>query len=170
MKFYFAPMEGMTGYVYRNAHHIFFDHIDKYFSPFIAANQSERFTTRELNDILPENNRGIVLIPQILTNQAADFIHTAGKLKQLGYNEINLNLGCPSATVVSKNRGSGFLSKTDDLDAFLNEIFTKATTKISIKTRIGKTDPEEFYEFDYFTFKIPAIREFDTSDIAVGYC
>jgi len=83
---------------------------------------------------------------------------------QLGYNEINLNLGCPSATVVSKNRGSGFLSKTDDLDAFLNEIFTKATT------RIGKTDPEEFYEFDYFTFKIPAIREFDTSDIAVGYC
>lgn len=155
MKFYFAPMEGMTGYVYRNAHHIFFDHIDKYFSPFIAANQSERFTTRELNDILPENNRGIVLIPQMLTNQAADFIHTAGKLKQLGYNEINLNLGCPSATVVSKNRGSGFLSKTVDLDAFLDEIFTKATTKISIKTRIGKTDPEEFYELMEIFNKYP---------------
>ena len=155
MNFYFAPMEGMTGYIYRNAHHTFFDHIDKYFSPFIAANQSERFTTRELNDILPENNRGITLIPQLLTNQAADFIHTAGKLKSLGYNEINLNLGCPSGTVVAKNRGSGFLSKTEDLDAFLNEIFTKAVTKISIKTRIGKADPEEFHELIEIFNKYP---------------
>ena len=155
MRFYIAPMEGMTGYIYRNAHHAFFDHIDKYFSPFIAANQSERFTTRELNDILPENNRGINLIPQLLTNQAADFIHTAGKLKKLGYNEINLNLGCPSGTVVAKNRGSGFLSKPDDLDAFLDEIFTKATTKISIKTRIGKIVPEEFYELIEIFNKYP---------------
>ena len=81
MNFYFAPMEGLTGYVYRNAHHAFFDRVDKYFSPFITANQSERFTTRELNDILPENNRGIALIPQLLTNHADDFIHTAQKIK-----------------------------------------------------------------------------------------
>jgi len=155
MNFYFAPMEGMTGYVYRNAHHAFFDHIDKYFSPFIAANQSERFTTRELNDILPENNRGIALIPQLLTNNAADFIHTAKKLKQLGYSEINLNLGCPSGTVVSKNRGSGFLYHKEDLDVFLDQIFTQSVTRISIKTRIGKNDPEEFYELIEIFNKYP---------------
>jgi len=155
MRFYFAPMEGMTGYVYRNAHNAFFDHIDKYFSPFIAANQSERFTTRELNDILPENNRGIVLIPQLLTNHAADFIHTAKKIKQLGYNELNLNLGCPSGTVVAKNRGSGFLSKKEELDVFLEEIFAQATTKISVKTRLGKDHPEEFYELIEIFNKYP---------------
>ncbi len=155
MKFYFAPLEGLTGYVYRNAHHAFFDHVDKYFSPFIVANQSDRFTTRELNDILPENNRGITLIPQLLTNQSADFIHTARKLDQMGYSEINLNLGCPSGTVVSKNRGSGFLSKREDLDVFLDEIFTQATTKISVKTRIGKDGPEEFYELIQIFNKYP---------------
>lgn len=146
MNFYLAPMEGLTGYVYRNAHHAFFNNIDKYFSPFITANQSENFKTRELKDILPENNQGLVLIPQLLTNNAKDFIHTSKKLKHLGYNEINLNLGCPSRTVVSKNRGAGFLAKKEELDVFLEEIFSQSITKISVKTRIGMNQPEEFYD------------------------
>lgn len=146
MNFYFAPMEGLTGYIYRNAHHAFFPGIDKYFSPFIYANQSDSFKNKELNDILPENNQGIVLIPQLLSNHAEDFIHTSKKLKQLGYEEINLNLGCPSGTVVSKHRGSGFLAKKAELNRFLDEIFSASVTKISVKTRIGKDAPEEFYE------------------------
>jgi tRNA-dihydrouridine synthase len=155
MNFYFAPMEGLTGYVYRNAHHILFNNINKYFSPFIVANQSEGFKTRELNDILPENNQGIVLVPQLLTNNAKDFIHTSKKIKLLGYNEINLNLGCPSGTVVSKYRGSGFLSKREELDGFLDEIFSQSITKISVKTRIGKDQPEEFYELIKIFNKYP---------------
>ncbi|WP_411681831.1 tRNA dihydrouridine synthase [Clostridium thailandense] len=155
MNFYFAPMEGLTGYIYRNAHNAFFGKIDKYFSPFIVANQGDSFKARELNDILPENNQGIILIPQLLTNNAKDFIHTSKKIKQFGYNEINLNLGCPSGTVVSKNRGSGFLSKTEELDSFLEEIFSHAVTKISIKTRIGKDQPEEFYNLIEIFNKYP---------------
>jgi len=157
MNFYFAPMEGLTGYIYRNAHNTFFNHnnIGKYFAPFIIANQSESFKTRELNDLLPENNQGLVLIPQLLTNNAKDFIHTAKKLKVLGYDEINLNLGCPSGTVVSKNRGSGFLAKREELDAFLDEIYSASITKISIKTRIGKDQPEEFYELIEIYNKYP---------------
>lgn len=155
MNFYFAPMEGLTGYIYRNAHKAFFNNIDKYFSPFIVANQSERFTTKELNDVLPENNQGVGLIPQILTNNAKDFIHTSKKLKQMGYNEINLNLGCPSGTVVSKNRGSGFLAKREELDEFLDEIFSESITKISVKTRIGKDRPEEFYDLIQIFNKYP---------------
>lgn len=155
MNFYFAPMEGLTGYIYRNTYNTFFNTIDKYFSPFIVANQSKSFKTRELNDILPENNQGIVLIPQLLTNNAKDFIHTANKIKQFGYNEINLNLGCPSGTVVSKNKGSGFLSKPEELDLFFEEIFAETETKISVKTRIGKDQPEEFYHLIEIFNKYP---------------
>ncbi|MDD3172542.1 MAG: tRNA-dihydrouridine synthase family protein [Herbinix sp.] len=155
MNFYFAPMEGLTGYIYRNAHNAFFNNIDKYFSPFIVANQSGNFRSRDLNDILPENNQGLVVIPQLLTNNSVDFINSSKKIKQLGYNEINLNLGCPSGTVVSKNKGSGFLSKKEELDTFLDEIFSEAVTKISIKTRIGKDEPEEFYDLIEIFNKYP---------------
>lgn len=155
MKFYFAPMEGLTGYIYRNAHRALFDGMDKYFSPFIMANQIDGFKTRDLRDILPENNQGLVLIPQVLTNNAKDFIYTSKKINSMGYNEINLNLGCPSGTVVSKSRGSGFLAKKVELDAFLEEIFSQAITKISIKTRIGKDQPEEFYDLINIFNKYP---------------
>lgn len=158
MSFYFAPLEGVTGYVYRNAHHAYFNHIDKYFAPFIVANQSNSFKTREINDILPENNPGLVLVPQLLTNNAKDFINTSKRIKQLGYQEINLNLGCPSGTVVAKNRGSGFLAKKEELDAFLDEIFTAAVTKISVKTRIGKDHPDEFYELIEIFNKYPMVE------------
>lgn len=148
-------MEGLTGYIYRNAHNVFFNNIDKYFSPFIVPNQSKSFKTKELNDVLPENNQGLVLIPQLLTNNAKDFMHTSKKIKHLGYNEINLNLGCPSGTVVSKNRGAGFLAKKEELDVFLEEIFSQSITKISIKTRIGKEQPEEFYDLIQIFNKYP---------------
>jgi tRNA-dihydrouridine synthase len=148
-------MEGVTGHIYRNAHNTFFSNIDKYFAPFIVANQCESFKARELNDILPENNQGLILVPQILTNNAKDFINTSKKIKQLGYNEINLNLGCPSGTVVSKNRGAGFLAKKEELDTFLEEIFYESVTKISVKTRIGKDQPEEFYELIQIFNKYP---------------
>jgi tRNA-dihydrouridine synthase len=155
MKFYLAPMEGLTGYIYRNAHNTYFNNIDKYLSPFISANQSGSLKTKEINDILPENNQGLVLIPQLLTNNAKDFTHISKKIKLLGYQEINLNLGCPSGTVVSKNKGSGFLAKTKELDIFLEEIFSQAVTKISIKTRIGKNEPEEFHEIMEIFNKYP---------------
>lgn len=155
MNFYFAPMEGLTGYIYRNAYHDFFNQIDKYFSPFIAATQNYTFKSRDWNDILPENNQGLILVPQLLTNNATDFINASKKIKTLGYNEINLNLGCPSGTVVSKNKGSGFLAKKAELDVFLDEIFTQSITKISIKTRLGKDQHDEFYELIEIFNKYP---------------
>ncbi|MGL5085427.1 MAG: tRNA dihydrouridine synthase [Clostridium sp.] len=146
MKYYLAPMEGITGYIYRNAYEKYFGNIDKYFTPFIVTNQSRSLKTKELRDVLPENNDKMNIVPQILTNDAEGFIITSRKLQQLGYNEVNLNLGCPAGTVVSKNRGSGFLAKREELDMFLEEIFKMDDMKISIKTRIGKDSPEEFSE------------------------
>lgn len=155
MKFYLAPMEGITGFVYRNSYEQFFHNIDKYFTPFIVPTSSKSFKTKELRDILPENNKGIYIVPQILTNDSDGFINTAEKLQQLGYNEINLNLGCPSGTVVSKGRGSGFLAKRDELDKFLDEIYIKDDIEISVKTRIGRDEPEEFYELIKIYNKYP---------------
>lgn len=145
-KFYFAPLEGITWYLYRNAHNLFFPGIEKYFAPFIVASKREEFNAREFNDLTPEHNVGIRLIPQILTNKADDFLHTAKRLEDLGYREINLNLGCPSGTVVSKHKGSGFLAKQEELDRFLEDIFAGTSVAVSIKTRIGKDDPEEFHK------------------------
>ncbi|WP_294189207.1 tRNA-dihydrouridine synthase family protein [uncultured Clostridium sp.] len=155
MKYYLAPMEGITGYIYRNSYNKYFNNIDKFFTPFITPNTSKSFKTKELRDLLPENNEGLNVVPQILTNDSEGFIITAKKLKDLGYNEINLNLGCPSGTVVSKYRGSGFLAKREELDKFLDEIFKMDDMKISIKTRIGKDKPEEFYELINIYNKYP---------------
>ena len=121
-----------------------FGGFDKYFVPFIRPNQMGHLSAREKKDILPEHNRNMYTIPQILTNRADDFVRTANKLKEYGYSEVNLNLGCPSRTVVTKGRGSGFLAYPDKLDAFLGEIFESCDMKISIKTRLGMEDPEEF--------------------------
>ena len=155
MKYYLAPMEGITGYIYRNSYEKFFNNIDKYFTPFIVANKSRSLKTKELRDVLPENNKGMNIVPQILTNDSEDFIITSRKLQQLGYSEVNLNLGCPAGTVVSKNRGSGFLAKREELDRFLDEIFKIDDMKISIKTRIGKDSPEEFHELIKIYNKYP---------------
>lgn len=145
MQFYFAPMEGITGYIYRNAYEAVFAGVDKYFAPFIVPHKNRGFKMKELKDIFPENNQQIHLVPQILTNEAEDFIRTAEEFRAMGYEEINLNLGCPSGTVTAKKKGAGFLAYPKELDVFLDEIYEKAKIKISIKTRIGVSDREEFY-------------------------
>lgn len=156
MKYYFAPLEGISGYIYRNAYEKFFpNNIDKYFTPFIVPNQSKSLKTKELRDVLPENNNGLNIVPQILTNDSKGFIETCKKLKQLGYDEVNLNLGCPSGTVVSKFRGSGFLAKREELDNFLGEIFKIRDMKISIKTRLGVDSADEFYKIMKIYDKYP---------------
>lgn len=145
MRYYMAPLEEVTGYVFRNAYHAHFYPFDKYFAPFVAAKEQKGrlFNYKERNDILPENNRGIILIPQILTNNSEAFIRTARGMREYGYEEINLNLGCPSKTVVNGGRGSGFLQDREGLRKFLDKIFEQLDMKISIKTRLGRYEPEE---------------------------
>lgn len=146
MKYYLAPLEGITTYVYRNAYQACFGGIDKYFTPFIVPHKNKKFDAREKKELSQEHNKGLLVVPQLLTNNAEDFVKTANDIKAMGYKEINLNLGCPSKTVVAKNKGSGFLSQTSELNKFLYDIFENFQGKISIKTRIGKESPDEFYQ------------------------
>ena len=113
MKFYLAPLEGITTYVYRNAYHKYFRPMDKYFTPFIVPHIDKKFNTRELKELSKEHNDGLYVVPQLLTNNAEDFQKTARDIIDLGYDELNLNLGCPSGTVVAKKKGSGFLAYPD---------------------------------------------------------
>ena len=144
MQYYLAPLEGITTRIYRRVYHDCFTPMDKYFTPFLSPHLKKGFSATEKAELLPENNQGMHLVPQILTNRAEDFLRTEEKLAYYGYEEINLNLGCPSKTVVSKGRGSGFLADLEGLDRFLDEIFSKTKARISIKTRIGRDEPEEF--------------------------
>ena len=145
MKFYLAPLEGLTGYIYRNAMEKYFPGVDRYFTPFIAPDQNKILRTKEQRDVLPANNMVKNLVPQILTNNAEHFIRTTEALQELGYEEVNLNLGCPSGTVVSRGRGSGFLAYPDELDRFLEQIFEGSRTKISIKTRVGRDNADDAF-------------------------
>ena len=155
MKYYLAPLEGITTYIYRNAYHKYFHKMDKYFTPFIVSHKEKRFNTRELKELSPEHNQGLCVVPQIMSNDAEDFLKTASDMIQLGYTELNLNLGCPSKTVVSKGKGSGFLAFPDKLDSFLAQIFEKLDCELSIKTRIGKSNPEEFHQLMEIYNKYP---------------
>lgn len=143
VKLYLAPLEGITGYVYRNALEKYFSGADRYFTPFIAPDQNKILRTKERRDVLPENNHVPDLVPQILTNNAQHFIQTAQALMDMGYREVNLNLGCPSATVVSRRRGSGLLAFPQELDRLLGEIFDAVDLKVSVKTRIGSESAGE---------------------------
>ena len=145
-KFYFAPLEGITTYIYRNLHYQWFGGMDKYFTPFVSPTSNRDFKSRAKKDVIPEHNMDIPVVPQILSNRSDEFLYTAERLAEYGYTEINLNLGCPSGTVVSKARGSGFLTDLDGMDRFLYDIYENCPVPLSVKTRIGRYEPEEFTE------------------------
>lgn len=155
MKLLFAPLEGITNYVYRNTHKEMFGHCDEYYSPFITPSEDDKVNRKGLRDIIPENNPDIVIKPQVLTNSAQAFLKFAEKIKAVGYDEVNLNFGCPSQTVVKKGKGSGFLKEPDRVDAFLNAVFDEQPMKISVKTRTGFLSGDEMENLTEIYNKYP---------------
>ena len=151
MEYYFAPLEGITGYVYRNAHHKFFPGTDRYYTPFVAPNYTMHFKAKEKKDVAPENNAGVPVVPQVLSNKADETLWAVEELAERGYCEVNLNLGCPMPTVARKKKGSGLLKFTDELDAYLDGVFEgvakrpseRPPVRISVKTRLGTDSTQE---------------------------
>lgn len=145
MQYYFAPMEGITGYSYRKVWNQLFGDADKVFMPFLSPTQHGKFGSKTIKELKEEKASGVCVIPQILANNAENFIWAAKDLASYGYDEINFNLGCPSGTVVPKRKGAGFLSVPNDLDRFFDEVFSALPgLNISVKTRLGMTDEAEF--------------------------
>ena len=145
MKYYFAPMEGLTDSIFRQVHHRYFPGVDTYFMPFLSPTVHRRLTPREERELPAADSVPFRAVPQVLTKDSDSFLWAAQVCLDRGYDEVNLNCGCPSGTVVAKGKGSGMLANPDALDRFLGEVFAKSPISISVKTRLGLEAPEEFY-------------------------
>ncbi len=154
MKLYFAPLEGVTNYIYRNVHAEIFGGCDRYFAPFITPSDNEKVNLKGLKDVLAENNKPDICV-QVLTKDADSFIKFAKKIKNAGYDEFNINLGCPYPTVVKKGKGAGFLLEPPEIDKFLYKIFDSCDIKISIKTRAGFYSTDELLNLMQIYNKYP---------------
>ena len=139
-----APLDGITKLVFRQVWHRHFGGADRYFIPFFSPTDHHTITPRDFRELDPEANRGLPSVPQIMTCRAPDFVWGAERMAELGYEEVNLNLGCPSGTVTAKGKGSGFLAKPDELDRFFDEVFNSTSVPVSVKTRLGIADEAEF--------------------------
>ena len=144
MRYYFAPMEGITDAPYRRVHHSFFPGLDAYYMPFISPTMHRTLTNRESRDLPMADSVNFRAVPQILTKVPEDFLWAAGQCAQRGYDEVNLNVGCPSGTVVSKGKGVGMLADPAKLDEFLDTVFKDSPLPVSVKTRLGMTEADEF--------------------------
>ncbi len=144
MRYYFAPMEGLTDSIYRREHHRFFPGVDRYYMPFLSPTIHHSLSQKEERELPEADSADFCAVPQVLTKVPEDFLWAAQLCRDRGYAEINLNLGCPSGTVVAKGKGSGMLRDPDALDRFLDAVFAATPLPISVKTRLGLEDPEEF--------------------------
>ena len=156
MEISYAPMEGITTPLFRTLHRKFFTGVDKYYTPFISTGDSVRMNNREKEDADPSFNPGIDLVPQIISNSASQSVVYITHLgERYGHKEVNINLGCPSGTVVSKGKGSGMLRDKDVFEEYLSSLKTGLSEKekagekipqVSLKTRIGFYSEDEFRE------------------------
>lgn len=146
MNYYFAPMEGLTDSIYRREHHRFFGGVDRYYMPFFSPTIHRALTSREIRELPKAESEAFTAVPQVLTKDPGDFLWAAEVIRDLGYGEINLNIGCPSGTVVAKGKGSGMLRDLDELARFFDSVFSDSPLPISVKTRIGLENPEEFVD------------------------
>lgn len=144
MQYCFAPLEGLTDSIYRRLHHQYFPGVDCYYMPFFSPTIHRSLTPRESRELPMADSVPIHAIPQILTKNAEDFLWAVQQCADRGYSEVNLNLGCPSGTVVSKGKGGGMLADTDALNRFLDTVYASTSLPISLKTRLGVSDPAEF--------------------------
>lgn len=144
MRYYFAPMEGLTDSIYRRLHHQYFGGIDRYYMPFLSPTVHRALTPREARELPRADSVSFAAVPQLLTKVPDDFLWAATVCRDLGYKEVNLNIGCPSGTVTAKGKGAGMLRDPEGLDQFLDAVFAAAPLPVSVKTRLGFSDPEEF--------------------------
>jgi len=144
MRIYYAPLEGITDAAFRRIHHKYFPGIDRYYMPFLSPTIHRCFTHREARETPPADSVGFTAVPQLLGKSPQDMAWAVEQCKDLGYEEVNINLGCPSGTVVAKGKGSGMLGDPENLDRFLEELFSLTSHPISVKTRIGLLEPDEF--------------------------
>lgn len=157
-----SPLQGFTDFRFRNALHKYFRGIDFFYAPYIRLNGKREFKKSEERDILPKNNPGLKLIPQIMTRDAEEFLFVAKYIQDLGYKELNWNLGCPYSMVAKRGMGSGLINDFTKIDEILDKVFAEADISVSIKIRLGYNSNDEILKvlpvFDKYPLKNIAIH------------
>ncbi len=156
-----APMRGITTMHYRRAFVRHFQGLDIEMAPFISTVNAERINPKLLKDVLPENNSGLPLIPQLIGNKADDFVQMGIALHDLGYDEINWNLGCPHKPIRKKRRGSGLLPHPDIVDTILDQVCDRSPCRISVKVRLGVADKSELIKL------APVLNRYPLSEVII---
>lgn len=160
-KLLLAPIQGITDFHFRNAFQKYFQGIDEMYSPYLRPDHKMELRKSKIKDILPENNKGIDLIPQIMTNSTESFLFLIDFLKEKGYNRLNWNLGCPFPMVTNKKLGSGLLPFSEEIDRVLNRVISKTDMEISIKMRLGFDDTTNILEI------LPKLNQYPISKIII---
>jgi len=156
-----APLQGFTDFRFRNAFNQYFRGIDVFYSPWICLSHSKEMKKSHIIDVQPENNQGYKIIPQIMTNDTADFLYLANYLTDLGHTEMNWNLGCPYPMVAKKGMGSGLLCQPMKVVEILDNVLPQLKIKLSMKMRLGYENPTETPEL------ITHLNQFPLSEIII---
>jgi tRNA-dihydrouridine synthase len=139
-----APLQGFTDLPFRTVFFRHFKGIDEAMAPFISTMGHQRFKLSGLRDVAPDRNPDHPpLVPQIMGNVADDFIYLADRLFDLGYLQVNWNLGCPHSKVAKKQRGSGLLLYPEKIDAILARVVPGMSCRLSVKIRLGRRNKDE---------------------------
>ena len=156
-----SPLQGFTDFRFRNAFHKYFGGIDTFYSPYIKLNGKLVVKGSYERDILPENNSTLEVIPQIITNDAEEFLFVAKYVQQFGYKELNWNLGCPYPMVAKCGMGSGLIKNTDQIEHILKRVHNETDIIVSMKMRMGYENPTEI--LDVF----PILEQYPIKNIAI---
>jgi tRNA-dihydrouridine synthase len=156
-----SPLQGFTDFKFRNVFNKHFGGIDTFYAPYIRLNDNLEMKSSNFRDILPVNNSVAELIPQVLTNDAEEFLIVAKDVQELGYSELNWNLGCPSPTVVKRELGSGLLPNADKIDSILSKVYSESDISVSIKMRLGFDNSDDIFKI------LPVLEKYPIKNIAI---
>jgi tRNA-dihydrouridine synthase B len=161
MMIYLSPVQGITDRIYRNLFSVYFKGVDLAVAPFISLSKKIKPESNLLREVYPDNNTGILTIPQIMSSKPDDFTRLANMLYDIGCGTVNWNLGCPFPMVVKKGRGAGMLCHPDRVESFLEKTMPALKPKLSIKLRIGLKYPDEILQL------IPIFNRFELEELII---
>jgi tRNA-dihydrouridine synthase len=156
-----SPLQGLTDFRFRTAFNRYFGGIDTFYAPYFRLHGKREIKPAYERDLLPANNAGIKLIPQIVTRDAEEFVFAAGYVQKLDYKELNWNLGCPYPMIAKRGMGSGLLKEPEKIESILDRVHAESDIRVSIKTRLGYASREEIFKV------LPILNKYPLKNIAI---
>jgi len=156
-----SPLQGFTDFRFRNAQNKIFGGIDTFYSPYIRLNGKMLIKPSYERDLLPENNLDLEVIPQVITNDADEFLFVAKYVRELGYKELNWNLGCPYPMVTKSGMGSGLIANPEKINNILHRAHSESDILVSMKMRLGYENSEEILDV------LPILDTYPIKNIAI---